>query len=109
VSEIERENFNEAVFTFAFSSRRLRVCSSYSGYLGVVPESCFTGCWVRSVPLMIDALLNGGPAFAGKSGRNTANACETNAIQTNMITAAHFMSRGLIKLRKRGKKIFALR
>ena len=55
------------------------------------------------------SLLNGGPAFAGKSGRNTANACETNTIQTNMIAAAHFMSRGLIKLRKRDKKIFALR
>jgi hypothetical protein len=51
-------------------------------------------------------LLNGGPAFAGKSGRNTAKAGETNAIQTNVIAAAHFMSRGLIKTQKAGKKIF---
>ena len=40
---------------------------------------------------MIVPLLNGGPAFAGKSGRNTANAGETNAIQTNVIAAAHFI------------------
>src|SRR5882724_7539790 len=56
---------------------------------------------------MIVSLLNGGLAFAGKSGRNTANACDTNAIETNAIAAAHFMSRGLIKLRKRDKKILA--
>jgi hypothetical protein len=58
---------------------------------------------------MIVPLLNGRPAFAGKSGRNTAKAGETNAIQTNVIAAAHFMSRGLIKLRKRDKTIFAWR
>jgi hypothetical protein len=34
-----------------------------------------------------------GPAFA--------------AIETNMTAAAHFMSRGLIKLQKRNKKILA--
>ena len=46
--------------------------------------------------------------FRRKSGRNTAHACETNAIETNMIAAAHFMSRGLIKLqKKRNKKILA--
>jgi hypothetical protein len=58
---------------------------------------------------MIVPLLNGGPAFAGKSGRNTANACEMNAIETNMIAAAHFMWRGLIKSQRRDKKIFAWR
>jgi hypothetical protein len=56
---------------------------------------------------VIVSLLNGGPAFAGKSGRNRADACETNAIQTNMIAAAHFMSRGLIKFQKGNKKILA--
>jgi hypothetical protein len=56
---------------------------------------------------MIVPPLNGGLAFAGKSGRSTANACETNAIETNVIAAAHFMSRGLIKTRNAGKKIFA--
>jgi hypothetical protein len=92
----------------AISSECLRVCSSYSGYLGAVPKGCFAACWIESVSVMIVPLLNGGPAFAGKSGRNTANACETNAIQTNMIAAAHFMSRGLIKLRKRDKKNFRI-
>ena len=58
---------------------------------------------------MIVSLFNGGLVFAGKTGRNTANACETNAIKTNVVAAAHFMSRGLIKLRKRDKKIFAWR
>jgi hypothetical protein len=56
---------------------------------------------------MIVPVLNGALAFAGKSGRNTANACETNAMETNMIAAAHFMSRGLIKTPKAGKRIFA--
>jgi hypothetical protein len=51
-------------------------------------------------------LLNGGPAFAGKVGRNTANACETNAIETSVIAAAHLMSRGLITTKKADKKIF---
>ena len=74
-----------------------------------VPERCFAECWIESFPVMIVSLLNGGPAFAGKSGRNNANACDTNAIQTIVIAAAHFMSRGLIKLQKRDKKIFAWR
>jgi hypothetical protein len=56
---------------------------------------------------MIVPPLNGGLAFAGKSGRSTANACETNAIETNVIAAAHFMLCGLIKTRKAGKQIFA--
>jgi hypothetical protein len=51
--------------------------------------------------------LNGGEDFAGKSGRRTAIACETSATETNVIAAAHFMSRGVIKLRKGDKKIFA--
>jgi len=40
---------------------------------------------------MIAPPLNGGDAFAGKSGRNTANTCEANAMETTMIAAAHFM------------------
>jgi hypothetical protein len=35
--------------------------------------------------------LNGGAGFAGKSGRKTANACETNAIEISADTAAHFI------------------
>jgi hypothetical protein len=47
--------------------------------------------------MTIARLLNGGEDFAGKSGRKTANACETSAMETNVIAAAHLMSRGLIK------------
>jgi hypothetical protein len=34
---------------------------------------------------------NGGGAFAGKSGRKTANVCEAKAMETAIVTAAHFM------------------
>jgi hypothetical protein len=46
---------------------------------------------------------NGGAAFAGKSGRKTANACEANAMQTITVAAAHFMVRGLIRIRQHDK------
>jgi hypothetical protein len=48
---------------------------------------------------------NGGEDFAGKSGRKTANDCEANAMETSTIVGAYFMSRGLIKMEKRGKQI----
>jgi len=57
--------------------------------------------------MIIAPLLNGGEDFAGKSGRNTANACDANAMKTTRIAAAHFMSGGLNRLPLRGKKIFA--
>lgn len=57
---------------------------------------------------MVVPLLNGGPAFAGTSGRRTASACESIAIETNVIAAAHFMSRRLITLQKRDKKILLI-
>jgi hypothetical protein len=63
-------------------------------------------CSVESFPLTISSPLNGGAAFAGKSGRNTANAWEAKATETNIIAAAYFMLRGLIKIRTRGKKNF---
>jgi hypothetical protein len=56
---------------------------------------------------MIASAPNGGLAFAGKSGRRTASACEISTTETSMIAAAHFMSGGLNKLPERGKKIFA--
>jgi len=49
-------------------------------------------------PMMIAPPLNGGPVFAGNSGRNTANACEANAMETIMIAAADFMVGGLIRI-----------
>lgn len=44
---------------------------------------------------MIVPPLNGGEDFAGKSGRKTANACETNAMETSVIAAAHFPSNAI--------------
>src|SRR4030095_13297212 len=35
--------------------------------------------------------LNGGAAFAGKSGRKTANACDTNAREMSADTTAQFI------------------
>jgi hypothetical protein len=60
-------------------------------YYGAVAGACFAECWIELFPIAIASAPNGGLAFAGKSGRNTANACEANAIETTMITAAHLM------------------
>jgi hypothetical protein len=35
--------------------------------------------------------LNGGAGLAGKSGRKTANACDTNASEMSADTTAHFI------------------
>jgi hypothetical protein len=48
--------------------------------------------------MMIAPPLSGGPVFAGKSGRNIANACEANAMKTIMVAAAHFMVGALIRI-----------
>jgi hypothetical protein len=53
--------------------------------------------------MTIASAPNGGPALAGKSGRNTANACEANAMETTMIAAAHLMSGALIKIQYNDK------
>jgi hypothetical protein len=56
--------------------------------------------------MLITSPLNGGAGFAGKSGRNTANVCDTHEIETSMNTAAHFMSAALSKINRHGKKNF---
>jgi hypothetical protein len=66
-----------------------------------------TECWIESFPGTISSPLNGGAAFSGKSGRKTANTREAKATQMNTIAAAHFTSRGLIKIQNGDKKIFA--
>ena len=68
-----------------------------------MPEVRFAVCWIEPFPVMSVSLLSGGPVLAGKSGRNTANACETNVIETKAIAAAYFMSRGLIKIQQDDK------
>jgi hypothetical protein len=50
--------------------------------------------------MTIASLPNGGAAFAGKSGRSTANACEANAMETNTIAAAHLMLGALIRFQQ---------
>jgi type II secretory pathway component PulF len=42
--------------------------------------------------------LSGGSGLTGKRGRTTANVCETNARETNVNTAAHFMFAALIRI-----------
>ena len=44
--------------------------------------------------------------MTGKSGRTTANVCETNARETKVNTAAHFMFAALITINSGGKQIF---
>jgi hypothetical protein len=61
------------------------------------------GCGVELSPVEIASPLNGGAGFAGKSGRKTANVCDTNAMETTMNTAAHFMSAALSRLKWHGK------
>jgi hypothetical protein len=53
--------------------------------------------------MMIAPAPNGGPAFAGNSGRNTANACEAIAMETTTVTAAHFMVGGFIRIQQHDK------
>jgi hypothetical protein len=61
---------------------------------------------IESSPTVITSPLNGGAGFAGKSGRKTANVCDTNAMETRMNTAAHFMSAALSKIKQHGKQNF---
>jgi hypothetical protein len=53
--------------------------------------------------MIIAAPLNGGAAFAGKSGRKTANACELTVIETITIAAAHFIVGAFIRFRQHDK------
>jgi hypothetical protein len=39
----------------------------------------------------MSSLLNGGAGLAGKSGRKTANACDTNASEISADTTAHLI------------------
>ena len=57
--------------------------------------------------MMIVPPVNGGVGFAGKSGRKTANACETNTRETIVIAAAHFMVGALIKIKQHDKQKFS--
>jgi hypothetical protein len=88
-----------------FLSRRRLPASRgcYRPYLGTVAGACLGGCWIEPFPITIASPSNGGLTFAGKSGRNTANACDANAIETIMIAAAYFISGALIKIQHNDK------
>jgi hypothetical protein len=58
---------------------------------------------IESSPMEIASPLNGGAAFAGKSGRKTANVCDANPMETTMNTTAHFMSAALTEIKRHGK------
>ena len=75
----------------------------HSPYLGAVADARSAEGWTKPSPIMIAPPLNGGPVFAGKSGRNTANACEANVMKTIMVAAAHFMMGALIRIRQHDK------
>jgi len=72
-------------------------------YLGAVVGGSPTEYRIESSPMVITSPLNGGDGFAGKSGRKTANVCDTNAMETITNTAAHFMSAALSKIKRHGK------
>jgi len=56
--------------------------------------------------MIIAPPLSGGSGLTGKSGRTTANVCETNARETKVNTAAHFMFAALITINPDGKQDF---
>jgi len=72
-------------------------------YLGAVVGASPAEDRIESSPTVITSPPNGGAGFAGKSGRKTANVCDTNARETTMNTAAHFMSAALSKIKEHGK------
>jgi hypothetical protein len=75
-------------------------------YLGAVAGSFPAEYRIESSPVVITSPLNGGAGFAGKSGRKTANVCDTNAMETRMNTTAHFMSAALSRIKQHGKLNF---
>jgi hypothetical protein len=72
-------------------------------YLGTVAGGFPAEYRLESSPVVITSPLKGGAGFAGKSGRKTANVCDTNAMETRMNTTAHFMSAALSKIKRHGK------
>jgi hypothetical protein len=72
-------------------------------YLGAVTGGVPAEYRLESSPVVITSPLKGGAGFAGKSGRKTANVCDTNAMETRMNITAHFMSVALSQIKRHGK------
>ena len=83
-----------------------KVASRDRIYLGAVVRTFPGENRNESFPIAISSPLNGGAGFAGKSGRKTANADVTNAIQTSTNTVAHFMSAALSRIKRHRKQNF---
>jgi hypothetical protein len=75
-------------------------------YLGAVVRTSPGKDLNESFPIAVSSPLNGGAGFAGTSGRKTANAGDTNAIQTSTNTVAHFMSAALSRIKRHRKQNF---
>jgi hypothetical protein len=60
-------------------------------------------CRIESFPITVASLLKGGAGLAGKSGRKTANPCDTSAKETTTNTTAHFMLAALTRMKPHGK------
>jgi hypothetical protein len=78
-------------------------CDQTQFYLGAVVEASPGEYRIESPAIAITSPPNGGAGFAGKSGRKTANVCDTNAMETITDTATHFMFAALSRIKRHGK------
>jgi hypothetical protein len=60
-------------------------------YIGNLAGYFLLDAGTKSSRVTMTSPLNGGAGLTGKSGRKTANACDTSATETSMDTAADFM------------------
>ena len=58
---------------------------------GHIPGGFLAHPIAESSPMIMSSPLNGGAGFAGTSGRKTANACDTNAIEISADTTVYFI------------------
>jgi hypothetical protein len=80
-----------------------RVSRPDTVYRGAVMEASLAEYGIESLPIVITSPPKGGAGFAGKSGRKTANACDTNAMEMKTNTAAHFMFAAISRIKRHGK------
>jgi hypothetical protein len=79
----ERQSGHEAIalhLSTGYSASRESYTRRFLAY--PITESC---------PMIMTSPLNGGAGLAGKSGRKTANTCDTNASEMSADTTAHFI------------------
>ena len=69
----------------------LRLPNGYSADPSHLPGVFLHTRITESSPMIMTSPLNGGAGLAGKSGRKTANVCDTNASEMSADTTAHFI------------------